>query len=187
MKKTLACAVAILATIACSPPAPAASPAPTSGPVLGGPLTLRMLGDWTSLDPFEPATTNSNQVMAAVYDRLVTIENGKVIPYLATSWQQTPTSLAFKLRTDATCADGSKVTASLVADNSQRLLNADKPSQNAAQFLGPGPYGINADDTAATVSITLAQPRGDAIYAFTGGFGSIVCAKGLADPASLAD
>ena len=93
----------------------------------------------------------------------VRVENGKLIPYLAESWQQTPTSLTFKLRTDATCADGSKVTATLVADNWKRLLNPDKASQNAAQFLGPGPYGINADDAAATVSITLSQPRGDAI------------------------
>lgn len=147
----------------------------------------RLSGDWTTFDPFAPGTTNNNQIMSAVYDRLVLVENGKVIPYIATSWQQTPTSLTFKLRTDATCADGSKVTASLVADNWKRLLDPKAPSQNAAQFLGPAPYVINADDAAATVSLGLSQPRGDAIYAFIGGFGSIVCPSGLKDPASLAE
>ena len=150
-------------------------------------MTVRISGDWASLDPFDPGTTNSNQVMSAVYDRLVTIENGKVIPYLASSWQQTPTSITFKLRTDATCADGAKVTAGLVAQNWNRILDPKKPSQNAAQFLGPGPYTITSDDSAATVSIGLPTPRGDAIYAFTGGFGAIVCPAGLANPASLAE
>jgi peptide/nickel transport system substrate-binding protein len=184
--------VVAIAIAACAPTAPSASSAapanatPTAGPV-GGTLVTRLSGDWASLDPFDPGTTNSNQVMAAVYDRLVTIENGKVVPYLAASWQQTPTSITFKLRTDATCADGSKVTANLVADNWRRNLDPKKPSQNAAQFLGPQPYTITADDTASTVSIGLSQPRGDAIYAFTGGFGSIVCPAGLANPTSLAD
>jgi peptide/nickel transport system substrate-binding protein len=192
MKKTLACSVAMLAVVAMvacgqAPLAPATTAPPTTAPTVGGTLNQRLLGDWTSLDPFDPATTNSSQVMAAVYDRLVTVENGKVVPYLAESWQQTPTSLTFKLRTDATCADGSKVTPSLVADNWRRLLDPNKASQNAAQFLGPGPYEVSADDAASTVGITLSQPRGDAIYAFTSSFGSIVCPKGLANPASLTD
>jgi peptide/nickel transport system substrate-binding protein len=179
--------VAFFAAIACGQPTPGAvTPSATSAAV-GGTLTQRISGDWTSLDPFEPGTTNSNQIMSAVYDRLVTIENGKVIPYLAASWQQTPTSITFKLRTDATCADGAKVTPALVADNWKRVLDPKKPSQNAAQFLGPQPYTITADDAASTISIGLSQPRGDAIYAFTGGFGSIVCPSGLANPASLAE
>ena len=32
--------------------------------------------------------------------------DGKLVPYLAKSWEQTPNSITFTLRSDATCADG---------------------------------------------------------------------------------
>src|SRR5438128_8303868 len=69
-----ACALALVAAIACGPSTPGASAAPSATTAaVGGALAQRISGDWTSLDPFEPGTTNSNQIMSAVYDRLVTI------------------------------------------------------------------------------------------------------------------
>ena len=175
-------AIALAAAVACSSTASTQTPG-----VPGGSLTQRLNGDWPTLDPFNGNST-TGQILAALYDRLVSFQSGKVIPYLASSWQQTPTSITFKLRTDATCVDGSKVTASLVVANWKRLLNPSKRSINAGPILGQGPYTFTADDTAATAGISWPQPSSDAIYAFTNSlFGSIVCSAGLSNPASLLD
>jgi ABC-type transport system substrate-binding protein len=44
-------------------------------------------------------------VAQALYDTLVALDadTAEPIPYLAKSWAQTPTSITFTLRTDATC------------------------------------------------------------------------------------
>jgi peptide/nickel transport system substrate-binding protein len=185
---TAVLAICFLTGLACG--SPTVNPATTAPAALGGTLTLRMSGDWSSLDPHPltvtTTTTGSNQIMHAVYDRLVMIDQGKIIPYLATSWQQTPTSITFKIRNDATCSDGTKVTPSLVVDNWKHVFDPSKPSAWASNYVGKGPYSFSSDDAAGTATFTLTEPRGDELYAFAGEtVGAIVCPAGLNDLASL--
>ena len=96
----------VLMTACSSSGAPA--PSSSQSAQAGGPgiaVRVRVGGDWTALDPFILQGGEAGPAIdSATYDRLVTLDNGKIIPYIATSWTQTPTSITFKLRGDVVCA-----------------------------------------------------------------------------------
>lgn len=154
--------------------------------VKGGTVTIRLGGDWVHIDPQHPTNTagiQGGQLIGPLYDQLVTIgPNGKIIPYLAKSWEQTPTSITFHLRDDATCADGTRITATVVKNSFERAIKA---TGNLASY-GPGQKTLTADDASGTFKIDLGAPYSGALYVFTQAIGgSIVCPAGLADPTSL--
>jgi hypothetical protein len=124
-----------LTAVACTPPAALnqLATAPAVGAVaLGRTMTVRMSGDWSSLDPHRLSVsttmTGSNQIMHAVYDRLVMIAQGKIVPYLATSWQQAPTSITFKIRNVALGRD------QIHAEPGRRQLEARVRSEQAVRM-----------------------------------------------------
>lgn len=151
-------------------------------------MVQRLLGTWGRLDPQMAGSQDSSQITMGLYDTLLALVDGKVVPYLATSWSQTPTSVKFTLRRDATCSDGTPVTATVVADSFRRLLitNAAKSATQLAAF-GPGPYAVTADDSTATVTVSIGRPFSGLIYAFTQPVGSaaIICPAGISNSASL--
>lgn len=158
----------------------------TAKTVSGGTVTIRLNDDWASLDVQSVISANSYYVSQALYDRLIAIGPGeKALPYLAESWKDSPTSITFTIRKDVTCADRTPLTASVVANSLKRYVTVN-PSR-ARQLLGPGPYGISADDTARTVTVSLGTPYGDAIYGFAGAETAVICPSGLADPKQLVD
>lgn len=167
----------LLATACSSSNAPSAA-------VAGGTVTVRLTGDWTTLDPQNPTTNSGNQggaILRSLYDSLVAVgPDGKVVPYLAKSWNATPTSITFSLRDDATCPDGSKLTPTAVKNSFQRGVK----TQGASGFLGPGPYSLSADDAAGTFTWTTQTADSDAIYWFAT-VGLFVCPTGLANPTTL--
>lgn len=177
-----AAAVALLLT-ACAQQK--ASPSPP--PVAGGTMVQRLLGTWSSLDPQTVTNVNSNQIESGMYDTLVALAGGKVVPYLAKSWTQTPTSVKFTLRRDATCSDGTPVSPSVVADSFKRLLITNaRLAAGALRAYGPGPYGITGDDAAGTLTITIGQPFSGLLYAFALPSAGIVCPRGIQNPTGLA-
>lgn len=153
--------------------------------VQGGSVTVRLTGDWGDLNPQTLQTTlPANQVDNGLYDRLVaTTAGGKVIPYLATSWKATASAITFTLRRDATCADGTPVTPTVVKNDIAALVK----TSTASQLFGPGPYATSADDAAGTVTLSVGTPFVDLLYGFTQPSSSIICRTGLASPASLAN
>lgn len=152
-------------------------------------MVQRLSAQWLTLDPQVQPTTDSYQVYLGLYDWLVALEGGKVVPYLATSWQQTPTSVKFTLRKDATCSDGTPVTATVVANSFKRLLLTQAPSVGAVKSaFGQPPYTVTGDDSASTLTISIGKPFSGLLYAFTQVTqnGAVVCPKGLANPSALA-
>jgi peptide/nickel transport system substrate-binding protein len=181
-------ALLLLAAIGCASAVP-----PQAASASLGTVTIRMTGDWPGLDP-NPApgagacNIPCSTVVYPLYDRLVATgpdpKNAgqiAIIPYLATSWTATPTQVTFNLRKDATCADGSPVTASVVKRSFERILGGGR---NVATY-GGGPFSMEADDAQGTFTLNLQTPFNDAIYAFTTAV--VVCSSGLDHEDQLAN
>src|SRR5262249_6146871 len=83
------------------------------------------------------------------------------------------------LRDGVTCADGTPLTASMVAANYDFIKNPANQSSAIGSQLPDTNFTVAHDDTAKTVTITTAKPFG---FLLTGaGMIPIVCAKGTAD------
>src|SRR5262245_60315082 len=87
----------------------------------GGTVSIRMLFDPGKLDPQLAASAAQEGFASYLYDSLVADVNGTIQPEIATRWKVTPQSATFTLRTDVTCDDGHKLTASDVASNYNRI------------------------------------------------------------------
>jgi peptide/nickel transport system substrate-binding protein len=107
-----------------------------------------------------------------------------IVPALATSWETTPTAARLTLRDDATCADGTPITAGLVKNSLDAMASAEVSVFREIVF-GPGQPTISADDQANTVTIDLAQPWLDLLQGLSLEATGIVCPAGLADPDGL--
>ncbi len=150
----------------------------------GGIVNVRTGADIGCYDPASYSTCGFPGIVAG-YDFLLAFDNsGKIVPYLAQSWNVTPTSITFTLRKDALCGDGTPVTPTVVKNSLQRLIDS-KASANG-QAWGPGPYTVAADDGANTVTFTVGTPNSDLIYGFSyaaaGLETGIVCPAGIANP-----
>ncbi len=158
-----------------------ADAAPTTGRV-----AIRLAGDVDTFDPHRTRSTIGYQFALSMYDRLVSVDaNGKIVPYLATSWQVTPTSATLTLRNDATCSDGTKVTASVAAASLRRLGAPETRAPYAVRTFGVGGYTVAADDAAGTVTVTLNRPFSDLLLGLAMPWASIVCPAGLRDVDAL--
>ena len=169
--------------------------APTSGGESasfgpGSTLTIRTDGPWDTFDPSIGANLPTGQLAAPLYDRLVWEgADHKVVPYLATSWQQSPTSLKFNLRRGVTCSDGTPLTPTVIAQSFDKLLGISNPKTRSTSIVGefgPGPFSVSADDSAGTFTINLGTPFGQALDSL-GSVGTdavVICPKGLAAGAS---
>lgn len=177
MKRHSTWAVATLLVLAA-----ACATSSTAQPIAGGTVTVRLTGDWRHFDPQNPTQVGSQQASAVtsmLYDSLIQVRpDGKVVPYLAKSWEQTPRSIKFTLRDDATCTDGTKVTPTVVKNSWQRRLKVPGTAAN----IGPGPYSLSADDATGTFTWTTQTPFPDAVFQFNS---AIVCPAGLANPDGL--
>lgn len=144
----------------------------------GGTATVRIRGDWGVLDLTDvQGTVQTSMILTALYDRLLTVDSsGKLIPYLARSWTATSTKFVFNLRSDATCSDGTPVSATIVQNSLQAYM---KFNPSGPRAFGPGPWTFTADDANHTLTMTTATPFNDAIYAFADPSTGIVCPAGL--------
>ena len=100
-------------------------------------LTESLIG----LDPHIHASGELDIILRQVYDTLVYRhpETYEFVPGLAESWEISPDGLeyVFHLRQDVLFHDDTPFTAQSVADNLQRILNPNMPTQHARQLLGP--------------------------------------------------
>lgn len=146
----------------------------------GGTINVRIGGDFNTFDPHAIPNAHAVSGILGIYDRVVEVDvDNNVIPYLAESWEATPSKLTFKIREDVTCSDGHRLTASDVAATFQRLVDAE----TAATLLwGPGPYTITSDDAANTFTMELGTPWSDALVGFTAGNAAVMCPAAMDDP-----
>jgi peptide/nickel transport system substrate-binding protein len=155
----------------------------------GGQVTVRSVDD---IDTFDPATTAapnmSVQAIELTYDRLIYMTpTGKLEPYLASSWTSTPDSATLKIRKGATCADGTPVTPTVVANSLNYSLNPKTNGPYATYVTGSaGMKSVTADEAAGSVTITLKAPYNALVPALAIPYAApIICPKGIASPKSL--
>lgn len=183
--RVLGAMIVALALVACGNGSVSSSSSKSTVPA-GGTITQRLLGDWQIMDPQLSPENQGTQLSMATYDRLLAFGPGqKLIPYVARTWKATATSATFTVRNDVTCADGSKLTPTAIANSFKRLIDPATNSPNLSQYFGNGPYSVSANDSAGTVSFTFGTPYSPLIYAFAQPATGIICPSGLANPASL--
>jgi peptide/nickel transport system substrate-binding protein len=144
-------------------------------------VSILQTSDPITLDP-QRYQGAGNSVIATAYDRLVALgppPQRKVVPYLATSWKIQPDSVTFKLRKDATCPDGTKITPLVVAQSFTRLVQVPKLNSQMNNLFGPGPYHIKAHRFNDTFTFGTETPFRNLIYGFTTHLASIICPAGI--------
>jgi peptide/nickel transport system substrate-binding protein len=181
---TIVAGVALAGAASAAGVAGADERAATTPPVEGGTLTVVLPGDPGSLDPHMSVFVATNQVNTYAYETLVYLSSdGEITPGLAESWEETPTSVTYTLKDGVTCADGSELTASVVAENFSFVADPANQSPLLGVQVPPG-ITVEADDAARTVTLTSEQPVPFFLQSTGSGF-FIVCPQGLADRSIL--
>jgi peptide/nickel transport system substrate-binding protein len=160
----------------------------SSGPS-GAPVsTLRTTIDVPSgFDPTKALSLPDYLLARDQYDTLVRRDAGGLVGGLATSWKSTPTEAVFTLRTDATCADATPITPTVVKNSLDRLTEPATAFPDLITVFGPGnTVTVTADDAAHTVTVALANPWGDLVAGLSIASTGIVCPAGLKDAEALA-
>jgi peptide/nickel transport system substrate-binding protein len=126
-------------------------------PVTGGTLIFGQGTGPITLDPIGPG--QSSPLLGywrQLYDTLVFLENGKVVPQLATSWKN-PDDLTweFKLRQGVTFHNGEQFTANSVKFTLDKILDPKQKSTQASRFTEV--KGVEVVD-AQTVRIYTKRP-----------------------------
>lgn len=172
-------AVAGCATTGSTPPA-----APSSGGA--STTTVRTTIDVPAgFDPAKGASLPDFLLARMGFDTLVRKDTDGIVGGLATTWTSTPTSATFTLRTDATCADGTKVTPTVVKASLEYLAAPATAASSAVSVFGPGNVPkVTADDAASTVTVAVERPW-DLVGGLTIASSGIICPAGLKDPKGL--
>ncbi|MGH3261028.1 MAG: ABC transporter substrate-binding protein, partial [Trebonia sp.] len=178
-------AAAVLALSACGGSSKPSNSTSSGGKLANGKtFTMAISTDPGNLDPQMTVLSVTRGVGRFLYGRLIQLESsGKVSGSLAQKWQATTTKASFTLRPGITCADGSALTAKDVAANIDFVGNPKNKSPLLGIQVMPGTKATG-DNTTRTVTVTSGAP--DAFLLSNLGTLPLVCAKGLADRASLA-
>ena len=141
-----------------------------------------------SSDPssFNPALAQGNQtfnVDRLLYDTVLRRDkDSTIVGGLATEWDaKSASEYTFKIRDDATCADGTPISASVVADSLNYFASPKAGSAWKALVFGTGIPTITADNAASTVAISLSTPFAPLLEGLTVAQSGIICPAGLAD------
>jgi ABC-type transport system substrate-binding protein len=146
----------------------------------GGTITDFVSAEPRSLDPAsaQTQTTAEGQQLGAVYDRLVMVINGKVVPRLAESVtpSKSLTAWAIKLRPGVKFTDGTALDAAAVK------FNWDRHASTATSLCRPqlDLFQSWAVKDANTLEVTLKVPIGDPFYGLLQG-----CLGVIASPAAI--
>ncbi|ANY09408.1 amidohydrolase [Pseudonocardia sp. HH130630-07] len=163
------------------------APAP-AGPAETGTVRTVLLSDPSSFDPALAQGQQTFQVAGLLYDTLLRRDaGGRLVGGLATGWDAvSPSDYTFDVRRDATCADGTPITATVVADSLRRLSSPELKSTWKNLVFGTGAVTVTADDAAGRVRVQLATPFTTLPQGLSIAQAGIVCPAGTADPDGLA-
>lgn len=138
-----------------------ALPLPTAALAQDGPeLRVALDNFWEeNLDPIEMSSGGA-EMISLMYDNLLRIEDGKVIPGIAESWEVAPDGLSwtFHLRDDVYFHDGTKMTAEDVAYSFERGASDEAlDAEEWRSVLGQQPHIEVLDDR--TVQVFTDGPK----------------------------
>jgi peptide/nickel transport system substrate-binding protein len=148
----------------------------------GGTFTVRLMIDYTTLDSIQDNIPQARDLQRLALDSLLAV--GKVttdvspLPYIATSWTDSPTAVTFKLRTDAKCSDGAPLTTDAVLQSFKRLITTRKSNASLQRLFGDGPYAVSANNKLHTFTFRVGTPFRDLLYWV--GNQLITCPAGIA-------
>jgi peptide/nickel transport system substrate-binding protein len=159
-------------------------PSGKAEPVVDGTLEYAVTQDPGNLDPSLTALSVTRQVDELAYDTLLhTDANGQLQAQLAKTWTTDGKTVTYVLSPGITCADGSPLTATDVADNFKFIVN----SANQSPLLGvsaPAGLRVIADDTSRTIKLVAPAPTPFLLESTADVL--IVCRAGLDNRGSLA-
>jgi peptide/nickel transport system substrate-binding protein len=150
-----------------------------------GSVNVAVGTDPGSLDPQLTLLSAARYVDSYAYDTLVTLTGpGKVASGVAKSWKVvSPKKVEFTLNKSVTCADGSKMTASVVKQNLDFVGNPANKSPLLGLFVPVGAT-VAANNGAGTVTVTTTTPQPFMLQGLA--LVQLICSKGLADRSLLA-
>ena len=180
-------AVAMTAVLAGCTTTGATAGDPSGGGAAGATKIRTTIDVPASFDPAKALSLPDYLLARDSYDTLVRKDDGGLVGGLAAEWKNTPTSATFTLRADATCADGTPITPTVVKGSLDRYVDPKTAAPDLPTVFGPGnTVKVSADDAARTVKITLARPWGDMVTGMSVASTGIVCPAGLGDLKALA-
>lgn len=170
LRSTRAAAIGLLAGLlaaACGDAGTA--PVSTDGavPKSGGTLTFAVGSDAGCVDPQQVGSNDTIYSLRQIVDSLTDQdpETGKVVPWLAQSWEISPdaTTFTFHLRSGATFSDGTPVTAQAVKDNFDTIPKLGALAGLANGYLS-GYKGTEVVDD-LTAKVSFGQPNAQFLQA----------------------
>jgi peptide/nickel transport system substrate-binding protein len=153
-QKLLVLLIGVLVMSACG----GGTPTTSTGPKQGEKLTIAIGPDPDTMDPMRQTTTTIQNIVQMVVETLVWVDTeGKIQPFLATSWQQASDGMSwtFTLKSGVKFSDGATFNAAAMKANLDRVL---APGQTCP-LCGPmrGVQSVDAvDDT--HLKLNLKQP-----------------------------
>lgn len=148
-----------------------------------GTFILNMgIEDPGNFDPYRNQLINFTTGLA--YDSLLNWQpDGTLASGLAEDWQSDLNGASFTLKDGITCADGTPLTASHIADVLTFLADPANGSTQYGTTIPTVPFSVTPDDQNRTVSIAMSSPYGFVLN--TIGLAPIVCDDGMQDPSIL--
>lgn len=180
-QRTVAASVAVLIVLAASSAASAARDSDSATRT----LTIRLSSSPPNIDPAIFGQEDNPLMMNRfAYDSLVFNKDGVIKPYLARRWkQQSASQLKFWMRPGVTCADGSKLRASDVANTIAYFVKPSTGSRALTFVFGQSTVNVHASDALGTVTIHYPRPNPDALFEIARL--PIICRAGTQNPDAL--
>lgn len=147
-------------TPAPAPSAPSDKPAdqPTTGPQPGGNFAIALAGTADVLDPHVSGARRSHTMCRHLFDTLVSRDfvDQSYKPGLATewTWNDSYTSVTFKLRQDVKFHDGTPFNAEAVKFSFDRIVDPATMSKAAKNYIGPYESSVVIDEFTVQVNYT---------------------------------
>ncbi len=131
---------------------------------------------------FDPYRTQFIQNYYLAYDSLVNQRtDGSFVSGLAEKWTADARTATFTLKADITCSDGTRLTASHVADAINYVADPKNGSPRYGFLVPKAPLAVTGDDATRTVRVVMKkEPFGFLLH--TLGQLPIVCPNGLKNP-----
>jgi peptide/nickel transport system substrate-binding protein len=125
-------------------------------------LTVGLLQDVDSLNPFAGIVLESFEVWGLTYDSLIGYSQDELtpVPALAESWEESDdgTTWTYQIRDDAVWSDGTPLTAADAAYTLNRIINGDAEQTNWGSFVDAMTSAEATDDTTLVVTVDRPSP-----------------------------
>ncbi|MCU1405720.1 MAG: hypothetical protein JWQ43_2023 [Glaciihabitans sp.] len=159
----------------------------TSGGVSTDTIAASLGTDPSGFDPALARAADDYVVTRMLFDTVLRKDDDNtLVGGLATDWEAvSASSYNFTIRDDATCSDGTPITATTVANSLTRFADPATASTGRTLAMGGATATITADDETGVVDVQLSQDWADFLAGMTLPASGIVCAPGLADTEGL--